>query len=396
MRRLAPARRVEQPLLRWVLMVPLPAETRVVIIGAGFAGAATAWALGRLGVGPGLILEQETTYGLHASGRNAGLFRLVEEDPVVRALARRSQRLLRDLAGPNGGFVQRVGGLTLAPQEFVAAVVDRCHELRREGQPASLVAYSEAVLRWPFLADVEFQSALWCPEEGIVDTQGLLARYLQVARSCGFLLHTGSPVHDLIVAGGRVAGVRVWTREVRAKAVVDASGAWAGRIGRPDRPLPLQPYRRHLFTSSPLDRPWPPTAPFVWMASDEFYCRREGAGLLLSPCDQVAAPPEVPPVDPGAAELLAAKIARRAPHLQGVSLRRSWACLRTFASDRRPVVGPDPELAGLFHVSGLGGFGVTASAAIGELAASLIAGRRVDWIDPASVAPARLGGAPAS
>lgn len=34
-----------------------PDDTRWVIIGAGFAGAATAWALGRAGLGPGVVLK---------------------------------------------------------------------------------------------------------------------------------------------------------------------------------------------------------------------------------------------------------------------------------------------------------------------------------------------------
>jgi D-arginine dehydrogenase len=120
-----------------------------------------------------------------------------------------------------------------------------------------------------------------------------------------------------------------------------------------------------------------------------FYFRPEGDGLLLSPCDETPMPPGVPSTDPAASELLAEKLARHAPPLADLAIRRSWACLRTFAPDRRPFIGPDPELAGLFHVSGLGGFGMTCSAAIGELAADLLTGRDVSWIETAAVDPAR-------
>jgi glycine/D-amino acid oxidase-like deaminating enzyme len=64
--------------------------------------------------------------------------------------------------------------------------------------------------------------------------------------------------------------------------------------------------------------------------------------------------------------------------------------LRTFSPDRRPLIGPDPEVAGLFHVSGLGGFGAGTSAAVGELAATLLAGRLPEWIDASTVAPDRI------
>jgi glycine/D-amino acid oxidase-like deaminating enzyme len=53
------------------------------------------------------------------------------------------------------------------------------------------------------------------------------------------------------------------------------------------------------------------------------------------------------------------------------------------------MIGADPDLPGLLHVSGLGGFGVMTSAAVGELAAELVMGRAPDWIDTACFDPAR-------
>jgi D-arginine dehydrogenase len=45
----------------------------IVIIGAGFAGAATADHLARRGVGDVVVLEAEPRAGVHASGKNAAL-----------------------------------------------------------------------------------------------------------------------------------------------------------------------------------------------------------------------------------------------------------------------------------------------------------------------------------
>jgi D-arginine dehydrogenase len=170
---------------------------------------------------------------------------------------------------------------------------------------------------------------------------------------------------------------------------VDASGAWAGRLAYQRSPLSLKPLRRHLFTTGPIgyvDRTWP----YVWNASAAFYFRPEGDGLLLSPCDETASEPGLPAVDPEAVLLLERKLSADAPGLGDLTILRQWACLRTFAADRRPVIGPDPVVPGLFHVSGLGGFGMTTSAAVGELAASLIVASPPEWIDAAAVSPARL------
>jgi D-arginine dehydrogenase len=220
-----------------------------------------------------------------------------------------------------------------------------------------------------------------------VDIHALLTRYLQEARESGFVLRTRTEVQDLVVEAGRVVGVETTRGRVRADAVLDASGAWAGRLGRSE-PLPLRRLRRHLFVAGP-----PPgghqRSPFAWVEDAAFYFRPEGDGLLLSPCDETPMPPGEPPTDPAAADMLAEKLSRHAPAFTDLPIRRSWACLRTFAPDRRPIIGADPALPGLFHIAGLGGFGMGTSAAVGELAAALMAGDDPGWLDPSAVSPRR-------
>lgn len=367
----------------------LPRQTPVVIVGAGFAGAAAGWALGRAGIGAGVILEQETTWGVHASGRNAAMLRLAESDPVVAALAHRSLGHLRLLSRTGGALLGGAGGLTVAGELGASGIAVFREDLKRRGTPAELLTRAAARARFPWLERVEFDTALWCPDEAVVDIHALLGLYLQLARATGFELHTGCRAEGLLVEGGRACGVQTSRGDVRAPLVVDAGGAWAGRLATGAAPLPLEPLRRHLFVSTPM-ADMPPAAPHVWMEDAALYFRPESGGLLLSPCDETPWPPGTPPTDPAAAESLAEKMARHAPGFADLAVRRSWACLRTFAPDRRPVVGPDPRVPGLFHVSGLGGIGMMCSAAIGELAACLIEGRPVDWVDARAVAPDRF------
>lgn len=368
----------------------LPPSARVVIVGAGFAGAATAWALGRLGLGPGVIIEQELSYGMHASGKNAALLRLAEADPIILPLALRSFDRIRGFdRGSEEPLLRETGGLTLGGRDATAKLEHEHRLLRDSGLMTFLLDRSETCERFALLEAVDFHVALWCPQEAVVDIHALLTRYVQLARESGFRLVTDCAVDDLLVEAGRVVGVRTALGEVRADAVVDASGAWAGRLGRASSPLALRPLRRHLFVSGA------PAAdiidlPFAWHDEAAFYFRPEGEGLLCSPCDEVPVEPGPVATDPAAAELLAEKLMRHAPGLADLPIKRSWACLRTFAPDRKPVIGPDPDRPGLFHVSGLGGFGMTTSAAVGELAAALIAGKRADWIDLSSVLPKRL------
>jgi D-arginine dehydrogenase len=57
------------------------------VIGAGFAGAATAYHLARRGARSVHILEQEPVAGVHSSGRNAAFLRQVIADPAIARLA---------------------------------------------------------------------------------------------------------------------------------------------------------------------------------------------------------------------------------------------------------------------------------------------------------------------
>jgi D-arginine dehydrogenase len=171
-------------------------------------------------------------------------------------------------------------------------------------------------------------------------------------------------------AGGR-AILETALGRISARRVVVAAGAWsdgvaaragAARIG-------LASFRRHLFVTE--RRPdIDPRAPFAWHLDEPFYVRPESAALLLSGCDDDPHAPGDVRADPAAELALAERLARAAPRLAELAVARSWACLRTFAPDRRPVIGWDPDVHWLFRVAGLGGCGASASPALGVHAAT--------------------------
>ena len=163
--------------------------------------------------------------------------------------------------------------------------------------------------------------------------------------------------------------------------------------------MPLRPTRRHIFVTRPIDRSSPEIGsparfspdwyssgwPFIWDISTEVYFRPEEGGLLFSPCDE-GEPGEKSSdaVDPRAYEALRGKLRQRFPSLDGLPIARSWSGLRTLTADGRFVIGPDPKLSGFFWVAGLGGHGVTASYAIGELAAEILLHAEKDASNPHS------------
>jgi len=85
------------------------------------------------------------------------------------------------------------------------------------------------------------------------------------------------------------------------------------------------------------------------------------------------------------ADALQANTTLRFSHIES-----SWAGLRVFSPDGRPVVGWDPSLGGFLWVAAVGGVGIQSSPAIGQLAADLLLGRGTSDPELAALDPGRL------
>ncbi|MFQ5850559.1 MAG: NAD(P)/FAD-dependent oxidoreductase [Candidatus Binatia bacterium] len=353
-------------------------SAQYVIIGAGFAGAATAYHLARSGASGIVILEQEGIAGVHSSGRNASMVRQVISEPSIAALAQEGAAFLRNLPADwpvPVNFAQN-GSLLLGHGDAWEGLIRDAERARQRGIEAQCWSRQRAQEYVGILKGADFDGAVWCPKDGVVDIHALLSGYLKAAISLGTATRYKSPVRGIDVENSRVTGVVTGDGRIVTETVIDAAGAWAGLIGEMAGALevPLRPCRRHLFVTPPLswvDRNWP----FVWHVSHDIYFRPESGGLLLCPCDQDEMAPGIPPIDDSMVELLAEKVKRHLPEISNIPIKRCWAGLRTLSADGRFVIGWDPKIRGFFWLAGLGGHGVTTSSAIGALAARLILNR---------------------
>ncbi|HUU28920.1 MAG TPA: FAD-dependent oxidoreductase [archaeon] len=347
-------------------------SARFVIIGAGLAGAATAYWLARLGETAVLILEQENQPGMHSSGRNAGMIRQLISDKEILSLAREGakffDRQAQDLEEPVP--FSRTGSILAAGGERWKALLEEAEragqvgvelEIWDSGRVNSLVPCTEGGI---------FEGGVFCPRDGVTDTDRLINMLLKAAQARGVRLVTGCAARGIEVQGAGIRGVETNQGFINTETVINASGPWAAIVGAMAGalPIPFAPLRRHLYYTGALS--WvDPRWPFVWDVGVDVYFRPESAGLLLSPCDESEVKPGTPTVDPEMQDLLAAKLSASFPRLLEVPIARTWAGIRTFAPDRRFVIGWDPKIEGFYWVAGLGGHGVTTSPAVGELAA---------------------------
>lgn len=357
-------------------------QRRVVVVGAGMAGAAAAFFLAREHGAQVILLERERQPGMHATGRNAAILRCAIPDPALHALAQASARFY---AAPPPGFAAHPlfdrRGIFLAAAGRAAA-----EAAAWLGDPACAGAAREvAVARlhaaWPALAG-GVERCWFAEADGVLDVHGILHGFLAAARAHGAELRTVATAVDLLRdAAGAVRGVRVvgagapLPEAIEADAVVLAGGGWAAEpAAAAGFPLPLQPRRRHLLVvEAPPDLR--ADAPVAWILGDEFYFRPESGGLLMSPCDETpVAPRDGERADASALEEAAHKAQRWLPSLADAPVRRAWAAMRTFAPDGRFVLGPDPRADGLYWSAAYGGHGISCGAEAGRIAAAWAAG----------------------
>jgi D-arginine dehydrogenase len=346
-----------------------------VIVGAGFAGAATAYHLTRRGVKDVAILEQESIPGFHASGRNAAMLRQCVPEAHLAKLTREGAEFLRNLPSdwPEPVNFKANGSLLLGSGESWKKLQQDAETGRKLGIDVVPWTPEQARRHVPILAEAQFEGAIWCASDGIVDIHSLLSGYLKSAVSHGAEIRYNARVQAIRAVAGGDLEIVTDGETIRAKTLVNASGAWANMIASMAgaRAMPLRPCRRHLVVSPPID--WvDPKWPFIWDVAHDIYFRPEGEGLLLCACDQTELAPCDPPLDESIKESLAEKIERFMPGLSGVSISRGWAGFRTLTADGSFVIGWDPRMKNFFWVAGLGGHGMTTSAPVGALAADLL------------------------
>lgn len=361
-----------------------------VIVGAGFAGAATAFHLVRQGVRRIALVEREAVPGYHASGRNAALAFTAIQNPEIAQLARTGLRFICGEASELAGheIFRPCGSLLVVTQETTA---NRLHQIATVGASAGSSWLNSDDLRHmvPALRLAPLQGGLWTPTDGVVDIHALLQLYLQNATHAGARVYYNTAIVGVPRSKGKVVAVESTAGTWNCGVLINAAGAWATQVGHlAGSPLPaFEPRRRHLFLGRPplpVDRNWP----FVWHADVDTYFRPEGDGLLLSPCDATPHPALEPMVDEEAKTLLARKILAAFPALANTAILTGWACLRTFAPDEQFVIGPDPDIDGFFWVAALGGHGMTTSWAVGRLAAAVVLGNHLPEL--AAFHPQRL------
>ena len=367
------------------------------VIGAGIAGASVAYRLAahaRV-----VVLERESQPGYHSTGRSAAMFMENYGTPQVQALTRASRGFYEQ---PPAAFTEHAlleprGCLYIAGAEQ-RDLLDKAYQASKaRAGKVSLIDTAQALEWVPCLRPEAVVGAMLETEARDLDVDALHQGFLRGMSRSGGVLQCNAQLTGAIRANDHWQLTLDDGRQIRARNLVNAAGAWADQVALlcGVKPVGLLPCRRSAFT---FDGPegvdfsrWPA----VIGIDESFYFKPDAGQLLGSPAN---ADPVVPH-DVMPEEL---DIATGIFHIEAattLSIRRprhTWAGLRSFVSDGDLVVGWDNHCEGFFWLAAQGGYGIQSAAGVSQLACAQLLNQplpqtlREHGVDPQRMAPARL------
>lgn len=208
----------------------LPSTSDFVVIGGGVIGLCVASELKtRYPDCQVTLIEKETDFGAHASGRNSGVLHAgfyYTADSLKARFTREGNRKLTQYCFDRGLAINRCGKLVVARDESELAALDELHRRARcNGVEVEMLSEAEARTIEPRVKTVA--RALFSPTTASVDPRRVVASLVEDARRSGITLVAGTAYQAH--KGGTVLTSR---GPIGAGYVVNAAGLYADAIAR--------------------------------------------------------------------------------------------------------------------------------------------------------------------
>lgn len=354
--------------------------TDVVVIGGGIMGSSTALFLRQRGIK--VVLLERDLCGSRSSGVNFGGVRRQGRSLAQLPLSQRAHQLwgrLGELIGTEAEY-ERSGHFKIARSAADMESLVRYAEMTRDFD-LGLQLLDGAALHQRFaVGGAQVVGGSFCPDDGQANPRVLAPAFAVAARNAGTQILENTPVQAVEHNGQRFV-VRAPGVEIKASAVVNAAGAWAGQFAEQcGEPVPMRIRPPAMGVTEPLPHflHWS-----LGVEGGSIYCRQVrrgnvvfggGPGLVLDDTRARNRHTTIWTQLPQLVDLL--------PQLRNAQLIRTWSGNEGSLPDHEPVIGASARQVGLFHAFGFAGGGFQLGPGVGDVMAELIAeGRTSTPID---------------
>src|ERR687890_122740 len=357
-----------------------------VIVGGGIWGLSTAYHLARAGSPDVQVLERNARPFDETTPQAAGLVGQIRATPLMRRAIRYAIDLFTGFereTGHDPGFHQ-VGSLLLAlTPERAASFEEHVEHANTNGVEARFVDGAEMARMAPHLDATRVEGGYFVPDDGYLDPGQCARAYCRAAEDLGVGIRPGTTARGLSVRDGRVVGVETDHGFVEAERVVVTAGPWTGIVAKMVGYEPaMVPIRHQRVTTAPVSG-IPDHHPVVRVTDESCYLRPEEGGYLYGyfepdptsydlelsagfSTSEIEEPVQV-------MEEARRRLSPIFPVLEGMGIAAYKRGLTTFAPDGAYLIGPVPQVEGLFAATGCAALGIAGSAAVGRWLADWIA-----------------------
>ena len=214
-------------------------------------------------------------------------------------------------------------------------------------------------------------AAIWKPEGRFLDARNYTKTVAQATSLKGVSIHEGWPVNGMLWEENRVVGVRSGTDVLLADTVINAAGAWAGKLD-PRLTLPIFPDHGQILS---LEGPSCGLHHNIsrWEQHGYMTPRTDGRVIVGATHDDWGFQKKI---SLQGLRYLHQVVRNLLPNLADQPILEIWSGLRPGTPDDLAVLGPDPRVReGYLWATGHSTYGMTQTPATAKVLTDLVLGR---------------------
>ena len=361
-----------------------PRSYDVIVIGAGSVGTPAALSLSEAGLRT-LVLDERPSVGQGSNRRAIGGLRATHSDAAKIRVSLRSLEVFSTWEERYGDKIEwHKGGYSFVAyrkeeEDSLKALLpfQKTHGLRIDWLDRKQLL--EAV---PDLNPNGLIGGTLAPDDGNASPLLAIQAFYRRARSLGADFKFNEKVTGLIMAGGKVTGVRTDRGEYGAPAVINAAGPNGAEVARlSGLEIPVRPDSHEAAVTEAVARFLEPMIvdirPVAGSANYYFYQHDTGQIIFC-----ITPSPPIWGQDVRETSSFLPMVAKRMieviPRLKNIRVRRTWRGLYPMTPDGLPIVGETREVPGFILAVGMCGQGFMLGPGLGELLGRLVQGKLSD------------------